>query len=81
LTKFVRNLSMPLAITTLLEIKKASREDWLGMQPLVSGRKESQEKSRTVHKVRQNATITEVVGLFENRKIAAEGFEPPTRGL
>ena len=55
--------------------------DSLGMQPPVLPRREAQEKTRTYHQVRENACFSAVVGMLENARIAAEGLEPPTRGL
>ncbi len=60
---------------------KTKTGDWLGMQTPVSSRNESQQKTRTVVNVRENASFAEVVGILENALVAEEGFEPPTRGL
>ena len=51
------------------------------MQPPVSGRMPSQEKTRTPYEVRENMSFAEVVGILENAQVAEEGLEPPTRGL
>ncbi len=59
----------------------AQTGDWLGMRTPVLIRGDSQKKSRTVQKVRENASFSEVVGILENAQIAEEGLEPPTRGL
>ena len=55
--------------------------DKLGTQPPASGRKASHKKTRNVLNVRENASFSEVVGILENASVAAEGLEPPTRGL
>jgi hypothetical protein len=55
--------------------------DSLGMQPPVSSRTEAQKKTHTFQHVRENASFSEVVGMLENARVAAEGLEPPTRGL
>ena len=55
--------------------------DKRGMQPPVLPRTDPQEKTRTPHDVRENATFAEVVGILENARVAEEGLEPPTRGL
>ena len=55
--------------------------DKLGTQTPVLCRSESQKKTRTIHKVRENASFSEVVGILENARVAEEGLEPPTRGL
>jgi integrase len=52
-----------------------------GMHTPVSGRKDSHEKTRTVHFVRENASFSEVLGILENARVAEKGLEPPTRGL
>ena len=59
----------------------AKTGDQLGMQTPVLCRSDSQKKTRTMHKVRENASFSEVVGILENAQIAVEGLEPPTRGL
>ena len=59
----------------------AETGDQLGTQTPVSSRNDSQEKNRTVHFVRKNASFSEVVGILENAQVAEEGLEPPTRGL
>ncbi len=59
----------------------AEAGDKLGTRTPVLCRGNSQKKTRTVRKVRENAAFSEVVGILENAQIAEEGFEPPTRGL
>ena len=59
----------------------AKTGDKLGTQTPVLTRSDSQEKTRTVHFVRENASFSEVVGILENARVAEEGLEPPTRGL
>ena len=45
------------------------------MQTSVSARKMSQEKTRTPHEVRENASFSEVVDILENARVAGTGFE------
>ena len=52
-----------------------------GMQLSASSRTETQKKTHTFQHVRENASFSEVVGILENASVAAEGLEPPTRGL
>ena len=40
------------------------------MQPPVLPRNESQEKTRTPHEVRENASFSEVVDILENARVA-----------
>ncbi len=47
----------------------------LGMQTPVSSRTEAQKKTRTFQHVRANVSFSEVVGIFENATVAAEGLE------
>ena len=49
--------------------------DSLGMQPPVSSRTEAQKKTHTFQHVRENASFSEVVGMLENARVAAEGLE------
>ncbi len=49
--------------------------DKLGMQTPVVTRGDSQKKTRTVHKVRENASFSEVVGILEDARVAEEGLE------
>ena len=55
--------------------------DSLGMQPPVSSRTEAQKKTHTHKEVRENASFSEVVDMLDDARVAAEGLEPPTRGL
>jgi integrase len=55
--------------------------DKRGTQPLTRRHKESQEKTRTPQKVRENATFAEVVAILENGQVAGTGFEPATSRL
>jgi len=55
--------------------------DKLGTQPPVLPRTESQQKTRTPKKVRENATFAEVVAILENGRVAGTGFEPATSRL
>ena len=55
--------------------------DVLGMQTPVSSRTEAQKKTHTFQHVRENASFSEVVGMLDDARVAAEGLEPPTRGL
>ncbi|MCA8998860.1 MAG: site-specific integrase [Planctomycetaceae bacterium] len=59
----------------------AKTGDKRGMQTPAGSREESHAKSRTLHKVRENASFSEVVAILEDGRVAVEGFEPPTRGL
>ncbi len=59
----------------------AKTGDKLGTQTPALSRDDSQQKTRTLHKVRENASFSEVVGVLENALVAEEGLEPPTRGL
>jgi hypothetical protein len=45
------------------------------MQPPAGGCRETHEKTRTVHSVRENASFSEVVGILENAQVAEEGLE------
>ena len=63
------------------EEQQPKRGDKWGMQPPAGGCRETHEKTRTVHSVRENASFSEVVGILENALVAEEGLEPPTRGL
>ena len=47
----------------------------LGMQLSVSSRTEAQKKTHTFQHVRENASFSEVVGMLENARVAAEGLE------
>ncbi len=53
----------------------------LGMQPPVPSRTEAQKKTHTHKEVRENASFSEVVDMLDDARVAAEGLEPPTRGL
>ena len=55
--------------------------DSRGTQTPALGRTEPQQKNRTLRKVWDNVSFSEVVGVLENTQVAEEGFEPPTRGL
>ena len=55
--------------------------DQRGTQTPESLRSHSHKKTRTVQKVRENVSFSEVVGILENARLAEEGLEPPTRGL
>ncbi len=55
--------------------------DVLGMQTPVLSRTEAQKKTHTFQHVRENASFSEVVGMLDDARVAAEGLEPPTRGL
>lgn len=59
----------------------AKTGDKLGTQPPVSTRTDTQQKTRTVHVVRENASFAEVVNILENAQIAEAGLEPATHGL
>ena len=59
----------------------AETGDQLGTQKPVVTRGDSQKKTRTVHKVRENASFSDVVAILEDSLVAEEGLEPPTRGL
>ena len=59
----------------------ANTGDKLGTQTPVLTRGDSQKKTRTINKVRENASFSEVVAILEDSRVAEEGFEPPTRGL
>ena len=47
------------------------------MQPPVLPRTHTQEKTRTPHEVRENASFSEVVDILENARVAGTGFELP----
>ena len=55
--------------------------DKRGMQTPELACMAAHKKTRTVQKVRENASFSEVVGLLECAQIAEEGLEPPTCGL
>ena len=55
--------------------------DKRGMQPPVLPRMDTQEKTRTPHEVRENASFSEVVDILENARVAGTGFEPATSRL
>ena len=59
----------------------AKTGDQLGTQTPVSCRGDSQKKTRTIHKVRENASSRKVVAILEDSPVAEEGLEPPTRGI
>ncbi len=53
----------------------AKTGDQRGTQTPVLTRGDSQQKTRTLHKVRENASFSEVVGVLENALVAEEGLE------
>ena len=53
----------------------AKTGDKLGTQTLVSSSTEPQKKTRTVRKLRENTSFSEVVGILENAQVAEEGLE------
>ncbi|MCA9265816.1 MAG: hypothetical protein KDA60_18265, partial [Planctomycetales bacterium] len=55
--------------------------NWLGTQPPASECIEAQEEKPEPYNIPENATFAEVVSVLENTLVAAEGLEPPTRGL
>ena len=55
--------------------------DKRGTQPPVLPRMDTQEKTRTPHEVRENASFSEVVDILENARMAGTGFEPATSRL
>ncbi|MFG0334764.1 MAG: tyrosine-type recombinase/integrase [Maioricimonas sp. JB049] len=59
----------------------AETGDKRGTKMPVATRDDSQKKTRTVQRVRENASFSEVVAIVEDSSVAVEGLEPPTRGL
>ena len=55
--------------------------DKLGMQTPAQPRKDAQKKSRTPREVRENVTLSEVVAILGNGRVAGTGFEPATSRL
>jgi hypothetical protein len=70
-----------LTVTDEHFVAAAQTGDSRGMQTPVLSRTDSQQKSCTIHSVRENASFSEVVAVLENDRVAVEGFEPPTSGL
>ena len=61
--------------------KRGTIGDKRGTQPPAPSRTVSRTASRKPLEIRDNASFSEVVALFENALVAEEGLEPPTRGL
>ena len=55
--------------------------DKRGTQTPVETRVDAHEKSREPHKLRENATFSDVVDILENARMAGTGFEPATSRL
>jgi len=55
--------------------------DKRGTQTPVTPRTGAHEKTRNLHKVRENASFSEVVDILENARVAGTGFEPATSRL
>ena len=55
--------------------------DKLGMQTPANVGKTSHDERPMPITIQENASFSQVVGIFENALVAEEGLEPPTRGL
>ncbi|MGC6448781.1 MAG: tyrosine-type recombinase/integrase [Rubripirellula sp.] len=55
--------------------------DKLGMQTPVSASKKLQKKTHISLEVQENVSFSSLVGILNDARVAAEGLEPPTRGL